>query len=64
MGLQCVYSSMSNVYMPTDTQIDGPLDVAENGEGENPRRSSSMDCLSDPDLWPRSLSSTNQVRDV
>jgi hypothetical protein len=34
----------------------------EGEEGENPRRSSSMDCLSDPNLWPRSLSSTNQVR--
>ena len=73
----CVYSIvMCNVYcVHADAHTDGGLQpndgsgnenvAAERGEGEegeNPRRSSSMDCLSDPNLWPRSLSSTNQVR--
>ena len=66
----CVYYCIMYC-VHADAHTDGglPLNDGRNenvadsgGEGENPRRSSSMDCLSDPNLWPRSLSSTNQVR--
>ena len=77
MGLHCVYSLVCYCAhcvhadahggpLTNNTDNDGGNVAAAvgGGEGENPRRSSSMDCLSDPDLWPRSLSSTNQVRDT
>lgn len=69
VGLHSVQYCAQCVHADAHTD-GGPLNEDDNvaadhrgGEGENPRRSSSMDCLSDPDLWPRSLSSTNQVRD-
>ena len=52
----------THVYVHADKHTEDTAVVEV--DGENPRRSSSMDCLSDPDsyTWPR-LSSTNQVRE-